>query len=83
MPIRPINANPFVGFPVARLTSMQTKYLDAIEAVATGGQSYSINGRSFTRANLDELRDTLAEINAAIEKLNGTSGVSVAYPICR
>ncbi len=36
----------------------------AISAVAVGGQSYKIGSRSLTRANLTELRNTLADLEA-------------------
>ena len=36
------------------------------------GSSYSIAGRSFSRANLGEVRDTIAELTLAIQSANGT-----------
>ena len=41
----------FVGLPVATLTSLRTKYLECLEAIAVAGASYSIAGRSFSRAS--------------------------------
>ena len=57
----------FVGLPVATLTSIRTKYLECLEAIAVAGASYSIGGRSFSRANLGEVRDTIEELTYAIK----------------
>lgn len=46
----------------------------AIEALLTGGQSYSIAGRSFTRANLSELRKLRTELLA--QENRATRGIS-------
>ena len=61
----------FVHLDVSTLQTMQSEYTTAISAVAAAGQSYSISGRSFTRANLPELTKTLADINRAINHANG------------
>lgn len=61
----------FIGLDAATLSSLQTNYLNAIQACAVAGQSYAIGGRSFTRANLDELKKTLQEIQFAQNALNG------------
>ena len=62
----------FVGLPLATLTSLRDKYVTCLEAIAVAGASYSIAGRSFSRANLGEVRDTIAELTLAIESANGT-----------
>lgn len=62
----------FVGLPLATLTSLRDKYLACLEAIAVAGASYSIAGRSFSRANLGEVRDTIEELNLAIRKGSGT-----------
>ena len=62
----------FVGLPLATLTSLRDKYITCLEAIAVAGASYSIAGRSFSRANLGEVRDTIAELTLAIESANGT-----------
>lgn len=68
----------FYGLDAATLATLKTAYTDAIVAVATAGQSYSISGRSFSRANLPELNATLAEIIAAQNYAAGT-GNSQTY----
>lgn len=62
----------FVGLPLATLNSLQTKYLECLEAIAVAGVSYSIAGRSFSRANLTEVRNTVEELTYAIRLANGT-----------
>jgi len=66
----------FVGLPVATLTSIRTKYLECLEAIAVAGASYSIGGRSFSRANLGEVRDTIEELSYAIGLANGTKVIN-------
>ena len=56
----------FFGLPTATLQSLLTQYQAALVACATGGQSYSISGRQFTRANLGEIQTTMMELQAAI-----------------
>ena len=62
----------FVGLPLATLTSLRDKYVTCLEAIAVAGASYSIAGRSFSWANLGEVRDTIAELTLAIQSANGT-----------
>lgn len=50
--------------------------------IATAGQSYTL-GRSFTRANLPEVRNILSELSIALRYINGKL-VSNAQPrFCR
>jgi hypothetical protein len=62
----------FVGLPIATLTSLRTKYLECLEAIAVAGASYSIGGRSFSRANLGEVKDTIEELTYAIKLADGS-----------
>ncbi len=66
----------FVGLPVATLTSLRDKFISCLEAIAVAGVSYSIGGRSFTRANLTEVRNTLEELNYAIGLASGTKVIN-------
>lgn len=61
----------FFGLPIATLEELRDEYVDAIKAIATNGVSYSIGGRSLSRANLTELRETLADILSAIDRASG------------
>ena len=62
----------FVGLPLATLTSLRDKYVSCLEAIAVAGASYSIGGRSFSRANLGEVRDTIEELTYAIKLADGS-----------
>ena len=66
----------FIGLPVATLTSLRSKYLECLEAIAVAGASYSIGGRSFSRANLGEVRDTIEELSYAIGLASGTKVIN-------
>ena len=62
----------FIGLPLATLTSLRDKYITCLEAIAVACSSYSIAGRSFSRANLGEVRDTIMELTLAIQQATGT-----------
>jgi hypothetical protein len=62
----------------ATLTTLLTQYTECLSAIATTGQSYSIAGRTFTRANLSEVTNIIAEIKAAQRKQAGT-GTRVTF----
>jgi hypothetical protein len=61
----------FFGLPLDTLQSLQAKYISCMEAIAVAGASYSIAGRSFTRANLGEVAQTIKELQAAIDNATG------------
>ena len=62
----------FIGLPLATLTSLRDTYITCLEAIAVAGASYSIAGRSFSRANLTEVRNTIEELSYAIKLADGT-----------
>jgi hypothetical protein len=62
----------FYGLPTATLTELRDEYVAAIKAIATNGVSYSIGGRSLSRANLTEMRNTLGDITAALDRASGS-----------
>lgn len=62
----------FYGLDAATLTAMQSQWQACLAAIATAGQNYSIAGRTFTRANLAEVAQMLAEVNSALQRANGT-----------
>ena len=64
--------NPFYGLDVATLTTLKTKTLDAIQAVLLN-QSYSLNGKSVSRADLSQLNQMLGTIVDALDYANGAS----------
>ena len=61
----------FFGLDVATLTTLKTNYLNALTGISTAGQSYSISGRSFSRANIGEVTAIIREIQQAIDRANG------------
>jgi hypothetical protein len=62
----------FFGLTAAQLTTLQTEYLACLSAIAVAGQSYTIAGRQFNRANLAEVAQTLGDINDALARAQGT-----------
>lgn len=62
----------FFGIDAATLQSMKADWIACLHGIAAAGQSYQIAGRQFTRADLAEVKDTIAEIQAAIERASGT-----------
>ena len=61
----------FVNLDVATLTDMLADWRACLKAIATAHQSYSIAGRSFTRADLAEVSDMVAELAYALQVNNG------------
>ena len=61
----------FFGLPVATLNTMMTNWTAVLTGISTAGQSYSLGGRSFTRAHISEVRQTIMEIQAALDRANG------------
>lgn len=63
----------FTHLPLSVLTTMQAEWSACLTAIAVGHQSYSIAGRSFTRANLSEVSDMVGEVAYALALKNGTA----------
>lgn len=64
--------NPFLDVDVATLTMLKGKVLDAIQACLLN-TSYSLNGKSVTRADLGQLNKMLGNIVDAIEYQSGNT----------
>ena len=64
--------NPFLGLDSATLTALKTKTIDAIQAVLLN-QSYSLNGKSVSRADLNALNNMLGNLQDALTDAAGTS----------
>lgn len=69
----------FFGLDAATLATLKTNYVACLNAIAVAGQSYSISGRTFTRANLKEVAQLVAEVQAAIDRAAGTR-ITHYYP---
>lgn len=61
----------FFGLPLATLNSLMASYTQALTDIANVGQSHAVTGRSFTLANIAEIRQTIQELQAAINQANG------------
>lgn len=68
----PMISGKFIHLSTAALQTMQTEWTACLSAIATAHQSYSIAGRSFTRANLQEVSDMVAEVAYALALKGGT-----------
>ena len=66
------NDNPFSDLDSATLQTLKTKTLDAIQAVLLNS-SYSLNGKSVTRADLTALNRMLGQITNAIDVVAGNT----------
>ena len=64
--------NPFIGLDSATLTTLKSEALSCLSAILKN-QSYSLNGRSMTRANLNDVKATLGQLQAALDIANGTT----------
>jgi hypothetical protein len=64
--------NPFLGLDGATLQTLKSKTLDAIQAVLLN-QSYSLNGKSVSRADLAQLNQMLGTIVDAIDYNSGNT----------
>jgi hypothetical protein len=68
----------FFGLDNTTLNTLLTNYTACLNAIATAGASYTIANRQFTRANLGEVSQMVAEINAALVR-NAGSGTTTTY----
>jgi len=78
----PARTRPRTMADMAAMTDAQllTIYNEALQAVALG-QSYEIAGRSLTRANLAQIRETIEWLEARIERASAspaTAGIGLA-----
>lgn len=64
--------NQLLGLPLSILNPMRDEFVKALTAIAVVGQSYSIGERHFTNASINEVRQTLMEIQAAIAQASGS-----------
>ncbi len=67
-----LSDNPFIGLTTEELAAMRATWLQVLDDIAKGGQSYAFPGRSFTRADIPHVKETLSELRAAIEVTSGS-----------
>jgi hypothetical protein len=61
----------FVNLDVATLATMLAQWQACLTAIASGHQSYSMAGRTFTRADLASVSDMVGELAFALKSNNG------------
>jgi hypothetical protein len=66
------SANPFFGIDVGTLNTLKTETVAAIRACLLN-TSYSLNGKSVTRADLGRLNEMLGQLQSAIDDANNES----------
>lgn len=64
--------NPFIGLDSATLTTLRTEALACLSAILKN-QSYSLNGRNLTRANLNDVKTMIGQLQGALDIANGTT----------
>ncbi len=62
-----------MGAVLDELKRRKQLYLDAEEAILTAGQDYKIGGRTFTRANLKEIKDAIKNLEIRISQEDPSS----------
>lgn len=65
-------SNPFIGLDSATLSTLKTSAVNCLSAILVN-QSYSLNGRTLTRANLSEVKDMIGQLQAALDIANGNT----------
>ena len=58
--------NPFIGLDAATLATLKAEVLACLSAILKN-QSYALNGRSMTRANLNDVKATLGQLQSALD----------------
>lgn len=69
----------FFGLPLPVLNSLMADMQACLIAIATAGQEYTISGRTFKRPDMEEVRQNIMELQAAIDRANGVRQTST-YP---
>jgi hypothetical protein len=64
--------NPFIGLDAATLATLKAEVLACLSAILKN-QSYALNGRSMTRANLNDVKATLGQLQSALDIANATT----------
>jgi hypothetical protein len=64
--------NPFLGIDTGTLATLKTETVAAIRASLLN-QSYSLNGKSVSRADLGRLNTMLGQIQSAIDDADGNT----------
>ena len=68
-----MSAGMLIHLPEADLIELQAHVKEALKTCAAVGQSYSVNGRTYTHADLGKLAQLLGEISFALESKRGNT----------
>ena len=61
----------FFGLPYATLQALMASYIQCLTDLSVAGQSHAVSGRSFTLANIAEVKRTIQELQAAMNQSQG------------
>lgn len=75
-------SNPFSGLPAVTIAALKADFLQCLTDIARAGQSYTINSRTYTGADMDAVKDTIRQLQEAQDYQAGTIKTR-AYPIFR
>lgn len=75
------SGNPYFGLPASTLQTLQSAAIACLQAILLN-QSYSLNGRTLTRANLADVQQMVGQLQAAIDDANGTSSSRTYVTFC-
>lgn len=67
----------YFGLPLTTLRALQDQFVACIGQITTVGKSYTIGNRSYTLLDLNEINQSLLEVNAALLKATGRRKKSV------
>lgn len=75
-----LSGNPFSGLPSATIAQLLAVYVQCAIDIATAGQSYTINSRTYTAADMREVKETIRQLTEAQAYQSG--GIkTIAYPV--
>jgi len=72
-----------MGLNSTELLAELAQYKAARTAILSGAQSYTISGRSLTRANLSEIQTEIKQLEGRIFKLQSGNKISPVLVPCR
>ena len=59
--------NPFIGLPLQQQKDLQAAYLQVLFDIAKVGRSYAFPGMTITKADLQQVNETLRQLRMSIE----------------
>lgn len=65
--------NNFWGLDAATLTSLRDQFVICLFTIAQVGASWQVANRTYTKADLEEVKKTIGELSAAIDAASGNT----------